>query len=208
MIKKYNEIQKILKDVKEDILEMARLKSDFDIDKFTISREGSFIAHRFHFLMRQYSLALYEAKRLILDKEEKERQIKDIEKNGVDSGKYSDIEIERAKNEIDLIEISLRNKIAMIDRFEIARQKLIERNGRKFTDKQYQDEEPEYWAWFLRQKAKEQLSERQTGIKEGVWENIRYLEEVPTLDISNQVKMLNEEGKLNLDIDNRKLEKA
>ena len=179
---------------------MSRLKSDFDIDKFTVAREGQFIAHKFHFLMRQYSLTLYETKRLILDKEEKERQIKDIKEFGADTGKYKDIEIERRKNEIELIEMDLINKLAVIDRFEIIRQKLIEQNGGKITDRQYQEEEPAYWQWFLKNKAKEQLAERQTGIREDIWENIRYLEEEAILNPANKVKMLDSEEKLNLDI--------
>ena len=43
---KYNELKK-------QFLEMSQLKSDFDIEKFTVKKEGHFIAHNFHFLMRQ-----------------------------------------------------------------------------------------------------------------------------------------------------------
>jgi len=178
-----------LNEIKSDCLEMARLKSDFDIDKFTVATQGKFIAHRFHFLMRQYSLALYEAKRLLLDREEKSRQIKEWQEGKKVEGKYSDIEIERLKNEIELIDLELANKLAMIDRFEKARLKLIEQNGKKFTDEQYQNEEPKYWKWYLLNKAKEQLGERQTGINAGVWMNVRNMEE-DALDSRNKVKML------------------
>ena len=185
--------------IKTDCLEMARLKSDFDIDKFTIATQGKFIAHQFHFLMRQYSLALYETKRLLLDKEEKIRQIKDWQNGKEKEDKYPDIEIEKLKNEIELIDLELANKLAAIDRYETARKKLIEKNDSKFTDKQYQAEEPEYWKWFLKNKARQQVSERQTGIKEGVWMNIGYVEEKAILNKLNEVKMLNNDNKLALD---------
>ena len=186
-------------EIKKDCLEMAQLKSDFDIDKFTVATQGNFIAHKFHFLMRQYSLALYEAKRLTLDREEKARQIEEWENGKKVEGKYPDLEIERGKNEIELIELSLANKLAMIDKFEYLREKLQKENGGPITNKQYQSEEPEYWKWFLTERARQQISQAQTGIEAGVWMNIANLEAPANLDPANQVKILDERKKLKLE---------
>ena len=188
-------------EIKKDCLEMARLKSDFDIDKFTVASQGDFIAHKFHFLMRQYSLALHEAKRMVIDREEQARKIKEWEDGKVEEGKYPDLEIERCKNSIELTELSLANKLAMIDRFEILRVKLTKENGKPFTDKQYQAEEPAYWKWFLTQRAREQVAQAQTGIQEGVWLNINFLEAEANLNPENKVKMLDKDGRINLDVD-------
>ena len=49
-------IDKQFNELKEQFIEMGQLKSNFDIEKFTVKKEGGFIAHNFHFLMRQYLL--------------------------------------------------------------------------------------------------------------------------------------------------------
>lgn len=208
--KKQNELH-------EQFIEMGQLKSDFDIDKFTSKKDGNFIAHNFHMLMRQYVLALSEAKRMLLDHKEKLRQI-DILQEMLDSCKedkkklttivytsegnkkevFVDIEIERLVNQIRLLEVTMTNKLAMVDRFEKVRLKLIEMNGGKApTNEQHQAEEPEYWKWFLEKKALFQSRERLTGIREGIWENISLLEESALLNPEFQVKVL-ENGRLNL----------
>ena len=198
-------------ELKEQFIEMGQLKSDFDIEKFTIKRQGNFIAHNFHFLMRQYVLALSEARRMLIERDGKLRKLEElnrlIEKNK-DSGntedikirvptergeeeRYVDLEIKRIVNEIDLLEVTMTNKLAMCDRFEKARVKLIDLNeGKAPTNEQYQKEEPEYWKWFLERKALWQTKQRVTGISEGIWENINYLEEPALINQEFQVKVL------------------
>jgi hypothetical protein len=193
-------------ELKEQFIEMSQLKSDFDIDKFTIKKHGKFIAHNFHFLMRQYSLALYESKRIFYDIEEKKLQIEELQQNRDEKdkfakkdGKYINIELKRLHNEINQSELSLVNKLAMIDRFEKARKILIEQNGGEITNAQYQSEEPHFWKDILEKKALWQAQQRVSGISEGVWENIHALEEDALLDKNNKVKVLDDNtGKLNL----------
>lgn len=195
MIEKYDKLKAKFSELKTEFLEMGRLKSDFDIEKFTVKKEGNFIAHNYHFLLRQYSLAMYEAKRMYLDKEEKVRLIKDLTDK---KEKNWDIEVFRAENEIDMLDLNLRNKIGMLDHFEVCRVKLIELNdGVAPTDKQYQDEEPAYWQWYLEKKAVHQLRERQTGVTEGVWENIHYLEEKALINKNFEIDMLGENNNIN-----------
>ena len=67
--------------------------------------------------------------------------------------------------------------------------KLIELNDGEITNEQYQKEEPEYWKWFLSRKVLWQRSQAETGILEGVWENINYLEEKSLINPEFQVKM-------------------
>ena len=58
----------------------------------------------------------------------------------------------------------------------------------------------------LTNKAKEQVSERTTGIHEGIWENIRFLEEDSVLNPDFKVKMLDKNGRICLDyIKNKQL---
>lgn len=199
-------------ELKEQFIEMAQLKSDFDIEKFTVKKEGNFIAHNFHMLMRQYSLALSELKRMLIEKEEIERKIKECKamlKNGeskllVYEGngkkeKYADLYIKQLINQLDLLEINIVNKAMMVRGFEACRVKLIELNGNKeITNEQYQKEQPEYWKWFLQKRAVEQNKQAKTGISEGVWMNIGYLEEPALLNDNYQVKMLDDNGFLNL----------
>lgn len=193
--------------IRKDALEMGVLKSEFDIEKFTVRKEGNFIAHNFHFLMRQYSLAMYELKRLLLDVEENDRKIAEygelddpmvivVTDKGEES-KYVDIEIDRLKNQNELHELSIVNKSKSIEHFEKCRLLLIKQNGEKFTNEQYQKEMPAYWKWYLSNRAIWQSKERVTGIREGVWENIDHLEQPVLLNPDFQVLML-KNGGLNL----------
>jgi hypothetical protein len=192
-------------ELKEQFLEMSQLKSDFDIEKFTVKKEGNFIAHNFHFLMRQYSLTLFELRRFVLERDEKLREIeeyegligKEIKKTS--DGKYPDIEIKKKLNEIDSLDLNIANKAISVDRFEKARLKIIELNGGKVpTNSQYQKEEPQYWAWFLEMKAINQHKQAKTGIHEGTWENIDLLENDALINPEYKVRMLDDNGFLDL----------
>jgi hypothetical protein len=174
----------------EQFLEMSQLKSNFDMEKFTVASQGPHLAHQFHFLMRQYSLALHEVRRITLDREERLRQIEELEDGVIENGKYPDIEIMRHKNEIDLLELTLANKVAMCEYMEKLRQVLIAKNGGEFTNEQYQEEVPQYWKWFLTNKAKQQQLQAQTGVHEGTWQNIQLLEEPAPITPEFQLRMV------------------
>ena len=130
-----NKIENKITELTTQFIEMGQLKSEFDMEKFTVKKEGNFIAHEFHFLMRQYHLALYETRRLLIDKEEKTRLISEYQEISdpkvfvfTDKGKelkFKDLEIKREENNIFMIDISLANKIPMCEYFEKLRVKLI-----------------------------------------------------------------------------------
>ena len=172
--------------MKDQFLETAQLKSDFDIEKFTVKREGNFIAHNFHFLMRQYSLTLFELKNSLIKQKEIKRLIEEYEiegkkkiiiyNNGYKVQKYADLFVSELYNRLDALDLKITDRAIRVERFEQARKKLIELNGREITNEQYQAEEPEYWKWYLGRKALWQRSQASTGIHEGIWENIHYLE--------------------------------
>jgi len=186
------EVESKLSEVWNDAKEMGQLKSNFDMEKFTTMKEGPFPAHQFHFLMRQYSLSLVELKRRILDKKERQRKIEDIKSGSLEEGTYPDIEIERHKAEIMQLELQIISKASKCAYFEKLRQHLIKKNGGTSpTNEQYQAEMPEYWKWFLQRKALWQYKQRLSGISEGVWENIDYLEEQALLEPSYEVPVLN-----------------
>ena len=183
-------------------------------------KEGHFIAHQFHFLMRQYSLALYEVKRMLYDREEKSRKLEEyrdklnngdntvtvIGENGAEE-KYTDIEIGRLNNEIDLLEITMTNKIAMVTYFEKARKKIIELNdGKPPTNAQHQKEEPEYWKWYLQNRMIWQAKEIETGVHEGVWENIDHLEQPYLLNPDYQIMVLDKNGMVDFGLLEKELE--
>lgn len=212
--KKFNEL-------KDQFIEMSQLKSNFDIEKFTVKKEGNFIAHNFHFLMRQYSLALSELRRMTIEKEEKERMIlenQELLKNGEkkilvyerdgQQEKYIDLYIKQLINRIDMLDLGIVNKAMMVKNFEACRLKLIKLNGGTYpTNEEYQAENPKYWKWFLSKKAINQRKQAKTGVHEGVWENIDYLEEPALINKAYQVSMLNETGGLPLGLMEKKIVK-
>lgn len=161
--------------IRNDALEMARLKSGFDVKYFTVESVGPFPAHQFHMLMRQQSLAMLELKRLLIDRESLSRDIYQYENSREEEriGFYPDLEIEKAKNEIDSLELSIRNKLAMVEAFEGFRQKLIKEHGdEQFTDEEYQNEEPLYWKWKFQKMVNHYQLQNATGVPEGLWNNI------------------------------------
>src|SRR3990167_3401476 len=111
-------------EIHQQCIEMGQLKTDFDIQKYTIASKGPFIASQFHMLMRQYGLCKYELKRMAYDREELNRRIEDYEDQlqtnkskmitvWTDKGmqeKYLDLEILKLKNQVQLQEIEFTNK--------------------------------------------------------------------------------------------------
>ena len=198
-----------LDELQDQFIEMGQLKSDFDVEKFTVRKEGNFLAHNFHFLMRQYSITLTELRRMILNREEMSRYVKKFQKlldEGVETTwvvvpgegrdeKWVDIELARWWNEMKGMEVTMTNKIAMVRKFEEVRQKLIEMNGGKPpTNKEYQEETPKYWKWYMERLALWQIKAHATGISRGTWENIDLMERQALIDPEFQVKVLNDDG--------------
>jgi len=114
-------------------------------------------------------------------------------------GDYPDIEKAKHRNEIDLLELQMVNKISSLEHFERVRQKLISDNGGEFTNEQYQAEEPEFWKWNMLRLALEEASERMTGIKAGTWQTIQQLEEPAPLTPEYQIAVRDEHGKIDFD---------
>ena len=163
--------EELLTELQEQFIEMGQLKSDFDVEKFTVKKEGNFLCHNFHFLMRQYSLTVTEMRRMLLEREEKRRTAVKYQKM-MDEGEtmvpvlrehasgaeefygtedvWLDLEQARLWNQIKALEVTMTNKIAMIRKFEECRKELIRQNGGKpFTNADYQEETPRYWKWFF-----------------------------------------------------------
>jgi hypothetical protein len=204
-----------LEDLYSQFIEMGQLKSDFDVEKFTVMKEGQFIAHNFHFMMRQYVFSLSESIRFCTDIEESSRLIKEYEEalergekkitirtgaNGEFEEKFTDLWILTLKNKRFIDEVALQNKLSMCNNFEKMRVKLIEMNdGIVPTNEQYQEEMPKYWKWNIENQALWEAKSRITGISKGVWETIQHIEERPVLNEKFQVPMLNESGLLDID---------
>lgn len=161
-------------ELRTDALEMARLKSAFDVKHFTVESVGPFPAHQFHMLLRQQSLAMLELKRMLIDREVLQRDIELLEDSREESrrGYYPDLEIERAKNEIDSLELSIRNKLAMCTAFQEHRLSLVAEHGGQFTDADFQAEERGFWQYTFQTMASHYQLQATTGIPEGLWKNI------------------------------------
>tara|TARA_Y100000593_G_C4295696_1_gene330591 strand:+ start:1393 stop:2016 length:624 start_codon:yes stop_codon:yes gene_type:complete len=174
------------------MLEMGQLKSDFDADKFTRAKEGPFIAHQFHFVMRQYSLALYELRRMLVQRERHRRRLLELQGavRANEDDDWVDLRQMDEQNAMELLDLSIVNKQAICRNCEKIRQELIQRNDGPITNEQYQKEEPSYYAWFLKREALINHAASQTGIPHGVWLNMAHLEQPAMLDDSYQVKMM------------------
>tara|TARA_Y100000361_G_C11154578_1_gene343259 strand:- start:201 stop:1046 length:846 start_codon:yes stop_codon:yes gene_type:complete len=199
------EVTSWIADARQDMLEMAQLKSDLDCDQFTRGKQGPFLAHQFHFIMRQYTFALHELRRMMIDNERRKRRKQELidkygENGRTESGDWVDLKLYEIQNEIELEEISQVNKRSICINCEKIRQKLIELNGGKpFTNEQYQQEEPEYWKWEFSRKIVQQARQSQTGVQEGVWINLDHLEQPPLLNPAHEVSLKDETGSIEFD---------
>jgi len=173
-----DKLNKLWTETKRDVFEMGQIKTYFDSELFTVSKEGpsptKFLASKFHFLMRQLRFSISEGRRMFLDLEEVNRQIKRLEENKdyqdkiENEGKFLDIEIERLKARQDDTLIELHNQLGKTEKFEELRKQLIEMNGGKeFTNEQYQAEQTEYYQWFIADILLRDFLSAKTGLTPG-----------------------------------------
>ncbi len=159
------EVSSKWQELKSSFLEMSRIKSDFDILKFTLDKEWPFIAHQWHFIAKQYMICLSEIKKEYIEIERQKRKITRLNKS---KSKDYDLDILDSENIIDSSEYRLRDLIARAERYEQVRQYLTKKNWWPIKDHQYQKEEPLYWEWNLANQAKQKLISRQTGLSKWV----------------------------------------
>lgn len=180
-----NSAKALYAQIEAECLEMGQLKSQFDIEQFTINSQGPFPAHQYHFLMRQYSLALLELRRLYNDRErltERRRMWQcgllaaDFEKSLFPSN-----EIEECDIQIAMLDLSIVNKRSMCEHFEKCRRALVEQHGKEFTNEEYQAEEPSYWLSQFNNMARSYQLQQMTGVPEGVWKSIAMANAEPLL---------------------------
>jgi len=165
--KNLKDVNKKLKELKEVFMEMSPVKSEFDILNFTLAKEGPFIAHQYHFIIKQYSVAYSELKRLFLDKLEEERNLEKL-KNKFKKEENDDINVFRSQMKIENLEFEIQWQKYKIDRYEFIRKKLEKENWWKITYAQYNAEEPWYWEWNLNNQARQELLQRQTWLSKWV----------------------------------------
>lgn len=177
--------------IASDAMEMARLKSALDCDKFTVAAQGPYLAHQFHMLMRQLSLAALELQRLVIDREVVRRRraflINDVKDDK--TGHYPDLEQQKCDNHIAALDLSIREKQSQYEYFNQMRTWLIDQHDNKpFTDAEYQAEEPAYWAWRFQQMIDNVLNERATGVPANIWKNVDSLR-APGMEAQHQLSV-------------------
>lgn len=163
----------------KSLLEMGQIKTNIDMMLLTYGHEGKdprqFIACKFHFVMRQARFALSESKKHDIDLQECERVILRAKKSFVYRlwlrirGKYPDLELRRLEMQRDEIKLNLFNRITRLQIYRMLHDKLIELNeGKRITNKQYQDEQPYYYNWFIKDKIFTSYIAKYLGVGVGV----------------------------------------
>lgn len=216
---------KLIDELHTQFVEMGQIKTRFDSEKFTVGKEGNFVASQFHSLMRQYRLAIQETRRMLLDYEEAKRKVeyllkeadyrnnkKDYETNIPETKKelskieHIDIETNRQEMRMKALEISIQGRLWRMNDFETLRKRLIEINdGKAPTNEQFQAEQPEYYRWFIAKKMVQQMQQQATGITEGMIEAHEMAARKPILsDSKMKIKSLmskTSQGQILFDID-------
>jgi len=201
-LEKYNEYNKLFAELRSDFLEMAQLKSRFDTEKFSVKKEGNYIAHQFHFLIRQYSLTLSELKRMYIDLARKERELVRIEEKKAEDW---DLDLLECQRNIEDLKIQIKGKSGNLNDFEVMRKQIVKNNGGKSpTIEEWHAEAPSYWEHQMKKKSLYQLKARETGLTEGVAEVIDWIEDKPLLPGSDNQRIMRD---INGNIDRLQWEK-
>jgi len=189
----YEQVMREAREMEETVIpqvvEMAKIKCQFDAEKFSVGTHGGFIASMFHFLMRQYRFAIMELKRKVVEHEEKRREGERLRKRARwwFAPRNIDLDIVNCQDRMTELKIDIQAKRMMIRDFEAMRLELIKQNGGPITAEQYDAEQPDYYQWMLAEKAVNQITAQVTGIHEGVIEALKHASSRPLMPGSKMV---------------------
>ncbi|MHA2023754.1 MAG: hypothetical protein ACTSWQ_08855 [Candidatus Thorarchaeota archaeon] len=156
-MKHCEDVTKKLAELHEEFRKFAQVKSDFQIEKFSVVSEGSSRSHQYRHGLKQIEVGLYQVKLWLIQAEGLKRKMARWEKR---AGNDDDLRILKAKTELQRLELSVIGRMREIEKYNQICDFLKAEFG-PFTAEDYQRDEAAYYAQRL---AKQALA---TGRREG-----------------------------------------
>ena len=156
-MKHCEDVTKKLSELHEEFKKFSQVKSDFQIEKFSVVSEGSVRSHQYRHGLKQIEVGLYQVKLWLIQAEGLKRKIARWEER---AGRDDDLRILKAKTELQRLELSVIGRLREIEKYNQICDYLKNEFG-PFTAEDYQRDEAAYYAQRL---AKQSLA---SGRREG-----------------------------------------
>jgi len=156
--------EKCHNDLEDKFAEFAQRKSDFQIEKFIACSDSIIPSHQYRHVLAQMRVALTELKRRIIDRERQDRK-----RSRALEHQYEDYDLDVAETEteIESLTYDIDSKLIEVNQYAKILDQLELNNGKPFTNKDYQADEPEYWRRRFARQLHDSVIDRQTGCGEG-----------------------------------------
>jgi hypothetical protein len=150
--------------LRDQFNEFAQRKSDFQIEKFIACSDGTIPSHQYRHTLAQMRVALTELKRRIIDRERRDRK-----RNRALEQRYEDydLDVAEAETEMESLTYDIDSKLIEVNMYAKILDQLEKEHGRPFTNKDYQDDEPEYWRRRFARQIHDSVIDRETGCGQG-----------------------------------------
>jgi len=150
--------------IKERFVEFAQRKSDFQIEKFIACSDGTIPSHQYRHVLAQMRVAITELKRRLIDRERKDR-----ERSRALEQRYEDYDLDVAESdtEMESLTYDIDSKLIEINGYARILEHLEKEHGRPFANKDYQDDEPDYWRRRFARQIHDSVIDRETGCGQG-----------------------------------------
>jgi hypothetical protein len=192
---RFKSIEDKLESMKMRAEEFCQSRTNFQLEKFLACDEYSPIM-KFRHVAHNSHVAMQEARKLIIERERKLREMQQKEKEIIDSGdphhKNYDLDIYEVNRYLEDLEIRIKGMLREVDYMERICDQLEKENGRPFTMGQLEDEQPEYWRRRFARQSLRSIEASRSGVNEGNIHSIWMATEKPILlDSKNQMRPLN-----------------
>jgi hypothetical protein len=148
-MRKCDDISSKLDELHEEFKKFAQVKSNFQIEKFSVVSEGACRSHQYRHGLKQIEVGLYQVKLWLIQAEKLRRKIdRWIKRNGEDD----DLRIIQARTELQRLELSVIGRLREIDKYTEICDYIKEKFG-PFTAEMYQNDEAVYYAQRLAKQA-------------------------------------------------------
>lgn len=189
---RFEAINKRLELMRERQEEFCQSRSAFQIEKFIACSEHT-PASRFRTVSHNSYVALQEARRLMIERERKQRKIDKLEimikekGSGCRSYEDCDLDIFELQRQLQDDDIRIKGLLREVECMERICDALEKANGGKFTYVQFDDEEPEYWRVRLSSQMHTSKVGAMTGVEPGNYSSYLQAIEKPILPDSDNV---------------------
>lgn len=187
---RFSSIEDQLKHMYDRQMEFCQSRSKMQISKFIMGEEYT-LTTKYRTLAHNSYVAMQEVRRMLIDKERKQREINLKQKDINNNDKNYDLDIYELSRQIEDMEIRIKGLLKEIDYMEYLCAELVRQNGKPFTYSQLEEEENIYWERRLANQMHSSQIGNKLGIGEGNYHSYLMAIESPIIPENTQIKPFN-----------------